>query len=123
MRHIDACGLHHLLYMPDITHNMGLLTTLAKRWHSEHNTFHLPMGEISVMLEDVYRILHILVTSELVQYDFQDHGGTEACKDIFGDESIGRGEIRWEDMIMYYETLPVILAGLIGGFICLDRRS
>lgn len=70
VRHIDACRLCHLLYMPDITHNSGLLTTLAERWHSEHNNFRLPTGEINVALEDVYRILHIPVTSELVQYDF-----------------------------------------------------
>lgn len=70
IRHIDAYGLRHLLYMPDITHNGGLLTALAKRWHSEYNIFHLPTGEISVTLEDVYMILHIPVTGELVQYDF-----------------------------------------------------
>lgn len=67
--------------------------TLVERWQSEHNTFHLPTGEISVTLEDVYRILHILVTSELVQYDYQDRIGIEACRVMFADESIGRGEI------------------------------
>lgn len=60
---------------------------------------------------------------DLVQYDFQNLVGTEACRAIFGDESIFEGDIRWEDMIMYYETLPIILAGLIGGFICPNRRS
>lgn len=42
---------------------------------------------------------------------------------MLGDESIGGREIRWEDMIMHYETLPVILASFIGGFIFPDRRS
>lgn len=101
--------------MFEIMHNKGLLTTLAERWHNEHNTFHLPTGEISVTLEDVYRILHIPVTGELVQYDYQDQVGIEACKVVFADESIGRGEIRWVDMVMYYKALPVILASLIGG--------
>lgn len=27
---------------------------------------------------------------ELVQYDFQDRGGTEACRAVFGNESILR---------------------------------
>ncbi|XP_059076277.1 protein MAIN-LIKE 1-like [Cryptomeria japonica] len=123
VRHIDACSLRHLLYMPDIMHNRGLLTTLAERWHNEYNTFHLPTGEISITLEDVYRILHIHFTGELVQYDYHDLRSIEACKEVFGDESIDGGEIRWEDMIMHYETLPVILASLIGGFIYPDRRS
>lgn len=76
-----------------ITHNRGLLNALAERWNSEHNTFHLPIGEISVSvtLEDVYRILHIPGTGELVQYDYQDLGGTEACRAMFGDERINRG--------------------------------
>lgn len=93
VRHIDAYGLHHLLYMSNITHNRGLLTVLVERWHSEHNTFHLPTGEIGVTLKDVYKILHIPVTGELVQYDFQDHGGIEACIAILGDENISKGEI------------------------------
>lgn len=109
--------------MLDITHNRGLLTPLAKRWHSEHNMFHLPIGEISVTVEDVYRILHIYVIGDLVQYDYQDLGGIEVCRAVFGDESIDGREIRWEDMIMHYEALPVILTSLIGGFICPDRRS
>lgn len=70
VRCIDACGLCHLLYMASITHNRGLLTTLVERWHSELNTFHLPTGEIGVTLEDVYRILCIPITGELVQYDY-----------------------------------------------------
>lgn len=106
--------------MPKITHNRGLLTELAKRWHSEHNTFHLPSSEISVTLEDVYRILHILVIGELVQYDFEDRIGTKACRAVFADDIIGRGGIRLEDMVMYYEALLMILAGLIGGFIYPD---
>lgn len=123
IRQIDACGLHHLLYMPDITHNRGLLTTLLERWHSEHNIFHLPTGEISMTLKDVQRILHILMTGELVQYDYQDLGGTKACRVVFSDEIIDIGEIRWEDMIMYYKTLLVILGGLMCGFIYPNIRS
>lgn len=70
VRHIDACGLRHLLYMPNIIHNRGLLIALAERWHNEHNKFHLPNGEISVTLEDVYKIVCISVIGEFVQYDY-----------------------------------------------------
>lgn len=53
IRHIDACGLCHFLYMPNITHNRDLLTTLAERWHSKYSTFLLPTSEINITLKDV----------------------------------------------------------------------
>lgn len=59
IRHIDACGLRHILYMPKIRMNRGLLIALVERWHSDHNSFHFPTREISVTKEDVYKILHI----------------------------------------------------------------
>lgn len=54
------------MYVPEFWANMGLLTTLAERWHSETCTFHLLMGEMTVTLEDVYRIPF---DGELVPYD------------------------------------------------------
>lgn len=109
--------------MPDIRINRGLLTTFVERWHSDHNSFHLPTDEISVTLEDVYRILCIPIIGELVQYDHHEMGRTTILRTIFGDESIDGPKIRWEDMLMYYDNLPSILASLVGGFICLVRRS
>lgn len=57
---------------------MGLLKTLAERWHSEHNTFHFSTSEITVTHEDVYRILRIPVVGELVLYDAHEQGRTDA---------------------------------------------
>ena len=50
-------GFWYLLMIPYIQADHKLLTTLAKRWYSDHNTFHLPTGEETIMLEDMYRIL------------------------------------------------------------------
>ena len=54
---LHRMGLKWIIRMPHVQTNHGLLTALAERWHSEHNTFHLPMGEASITLEDVYCIL------------------------------------------------------------------
>ena len=50
---VVRCGLRALIGLPEIGVNRGLLTALAERWHSEHNTFHLLTGEITVMSEDI----------------------------------------------------------------------
>lgn len=54
-------GLFHAAFMPAIRANRGLLTALCERWHSETCSFHLPTGEAMITLEDVYRILWILI--------------------------------------------------------------
>ncbi|XP_059066342.1 protein MAINTENANCE OF MERISTEMS-like [Cryptomeria japonica] len=121
--HIEACGLRHLLYMLEVKTNRGLLTAFTERWYTDHNSFHLSNGEISVTLEDVYMILHIPITGELVQYDHHEMGGTTTLRKVFDDEMIDGSKVRWEDMLMYYEPLTSILADLIGGFSCPDRIS
>lgn len=66
---IGRCGLTSLIDIPQYRINRGLLTALAKRRHSDHNTFHLATREMEVTLEDVYCILKIPVVGELVMYD------------------------------------------------------
>lgn len=34
-----------------------LITAFVERWHPETNSFHLPFGEMTIMLHDVYQIL------------------------------------------------------------------
>lgn len=58
-----------MMQLPMIQTNHGLLTMLAKRWDSETHSFHLSMGEMTLTLEDVWRILYISITSDLVTYD------------------------------------------------------
>lgn len=85
--HIDACSLR-CLYMIEIRANQGLLTTLVEMWHNNYNTFRLPTDEMSVTLDDVYKILNILITGKLVQYDHDEMGGTESLQGVFEDEDI-----------------------------------
>lgn len=66
---ISHYGLTSLLDIPQYRINKGLLTALVERWHSDHNTFHLPTGEMTVTPEDVYCILRIPVMGEIVVYD------------------------------------------------------
>jgi len=43
-----------------------MLTALMERWDPNSNTFHLPMGEIMITLEDVYRITRLPIRGKLV---------------------------------------------------------
>ena len=43
----------------------ALLMTLCKRWHAETNSFHLPVGEMTVTLDDVTCLMHIPIEGRM----------------------------------------------------------
>lgn len=45
-----------------------LLTAFAERWYSDTNTFHLPVGELTVTLDDVSCLLHVPVSGKIIQW-------------------------------------------------------
>ena len=51
--HITRLGLSSLCHIPIVLVNHGLLTTLVENFHLEMNTFHLPMGEMTITSEDI----------------------------------------------------------------------
>lgn len=59
-------GLFYVTYIPMIRENRRMLIALAEWWHSEMSSFHLLIGEASVTLEDVYRILRLPIRSKQV---------------------------------------------------------
>lgn len=122
--HIDLCGFTHLLQMHDIHVNHEMLTTLVEWFHHEHNTFHLPVGEMNITPEDVYRILRIPFAEDKLDYDSTQHLGILALRCIFHDKDILVWAISWDDMMARYsEQFPLacVLAGFIGCFIMSDR--
>ncbi|KAK7282266.1 hypothetical protein RIF29_10912 [Crotalaria pallida] len=48
--------------------DMKLLNAFAERWYPDTNTFHLPVGEMTVTLDDVSSILHIPVFGRLIPW-------------------------------------------------------
>lgn len=76
---IEGMSLRHVLYMPQIRTNTGLLTALVERWHFETCMFHWLTGEMSITLEDASKILrvrtyeHITVTRP-IHFRFRGHG-------------------------------------------------
>lgn len=74
-------ALRHVLYMPEIRMNTELLTPLIERWYSETCTFHLSTSEMSINLEDHYRILRVLIHEYLVVYVRE--GDRDALQQVF----------------------------------------
>ncbi|KAJ1406612.1 Aminotransferase-like, plant mobile domain [Sesbania bispinosa] len=60
---VDDYGLASLV---EVTHSFvdrSLLSAFTKRWHWKTSSFHLPVGEMTITLDDVSSLLHIPVTS------------------------------------------------------------
>lgn len=121
---IERCGLSSLLDMPWYIINQGLLINLAERWHSDTNTFHLATGKIKITPKDYYRITWIPIVGALLSYEQTEEGGTKALHRIFHNDQMSGYEIPWQDFLHFgYASLPSVLAGFIGGFLCPDWRS
>ena len=50
---INVAGFGHLLSIPSIDINHHLITALVERWRLETHTFHFPLGESTITLQDV----------------------------------------------------------------------
>ncbi|XP_068501128.1 protein MAIN-LIKE 1-like [Phaseolus vulgaris] len=65
-RLIDHSGFGHLLKFKHIDFNHVLITALVERWRTETHTFHFPLGETTVTLEDVELILSLPIDGQVV---------------------------------------------------------
>ncbi|KAH1229243.1 Protein MAIN-LIKE 1 [Glycine max] len=62
---VAATGLSPLIDCSVITGDPRLISAFVERWHSETSTFHLPVGELTITLDDVSSILHLPITGAL----------------------------------------------------------
>jgi hypothetical protein len=55
---VEASGLHDFIYIgySSVTHAM--IRALCERWNTEISSFHLPVGEMTITLDDVSNLLH-----------------------------------------------------------------
>ena len=51
----------------------GLITAFVERWYRDTNSFHLPVREKTITLDDVSSILHLPIVGQFPTYDALNH--------------------------------------------------
>jgi hypothetical protein len=82
---VKASGLHPLLKTNYNQVDHGLLTAFTERWHKETGTFHLPIGEMTITLDDVSSLLHIPIQGKMLNHMASSIGqeeGMDMCAEF-----------------------------------------
>ena len=124
LAHIERLGLSSLCQIPTVMVNHGLLTALVEHFHSEMNTFHLPMGEMTITPEDIWQILRIPFHGARVVYDTTPRAGIATLSTVFGRELQRGRAISWDELMHTYgptHRLASVLAIFLSYFLCPNR--
>nr|KYP33064.1 Serine/threonine protein phosphatase 7 long form isogeny [Cajanus cajan] len=70
---VDKSGLASLLLCNYQMVNKGLVFAFVERWHPETSSFHLPIGEMTITLDDVSCLLHLPIRGALFSQPVMDH--------------------------------------------------
>ncbi|XP_006575823.1 uncharacterized protein [Glycine max] len=62
---VAGTGLSPLIACSIDTGDRGLLLSFVEQWHRETSSFHLPMGEVMIMLGNVASLLHLPMVGDL----------------------------------------------------------
>ena len=62
---VAGTGLSPLIVCIVDTGDRGLISSFVERWHRETNSFHLPVGEVTIILDDVASLLHLPIVGDL----------------------------------------------------------
>jgi len=70
---VENSGLLPLCRIAYEVLDKGLITTFVERWYQDTNSFHLPVGEMTITLDDVSSILHLPIVGQFPTYDALNH--------------------------------------------------
>ena len=69
---LKRLGLYQISQFGNIVIDRGLITALVERWRPETNTFHLPVGEMTVTLEDVSCLWGLPINGKILTGEVHD---------------------------------------------------
>ncbi|XP_068501366.1 protein MAIN-LIKE 1-like [Phaseolus vulgaris] len=73
---VELSGLGGLLHASYESLDRGLLCAFVERWHAETNSFHLPVGEMTITLDDVSNLLHLPIVGHFYTQETLDSDST-----------------------------------------------
>ena len=130
-------GIHRVGFMQI---DWALVTALVERWRPETHTFHLPVGECTITLQDVAVLLGLPIQGKVVTGTSKIENGRQLCLEQFGlelpDKTLigGRLKLTWlqsnfaeipeeadEDVVHRY--VRAYIFQLIGGSIFTDHSQ
>ncbi|XP_025673508.2 serine/threonine-protein phosphatase 7 long form homolog [Arachis hypogaea] len=100
---LEFTRFQHILRVGEMRGRSALLSALVERWRPETHTFHLPVGEVIVTLEDASYILGLPISGEAVtgRLDSSHQFLVAKCIAYFGwepgpqDHALGKFNIAW----------------------------
>ncbi|XP_058783861.1 protein MAIN-LIKE 2-like [Vicia villosa] len=93
MSYIDRAGFGYVMNLVHTTIDTKFILALCERWRPETHTFHLPTGECTVTLEDVYMLLGLSTNEKEVFVNVQQLNAL--CVEMLGVDLIeGEGRER-----------------------------
>ena len=74
----------------------GLISAFVERWHVETNSFHLPIGEMTITLDDVSSLLHLPILGQFPTYvPLEYNEAATILTELLGvEEARGKAEMR-----------------------------
>ncbi|KAL5153509.1 Protein MAIN-LIKE 2 [Glycine soja] len=66
---VIATGLSPLIECSFVTGDPGLISAFVERWHKETSTFHLPVGELTITLNDVSSLLYLPINGAFHSFE------------------------------------------------------
>ncbi|KAH6807024.1 hypothetical protein C2S51_028132 [Perilla frutescens var. frutescens] len=82
---VKKSGLLRLRKLAYRAPNRNLVSAFMERWHPETNSFHLPFGEMSITLEDVYCLTGLCIEGRPVEFAGEDvAGGQHMVRRLLG---------------------------------------
>ncbi|XP_021735168.1 protein MAINTENANCE OF MERISTEMS-like [Chenopodium quinoa] len=140
---IDASWLSHLPCLMFKRLDWPLISAFVERWQPDTNTFHMPFGEITILLHNVYNILGLRVAGNMVTTTPRTDVLRDACSvtmdmtpddlsEVCGTKTIWQGSGVLTDKIFestlavdwdFSEQLDAYLWLVLGGTLFVDKSG
>ncbi|XP_068461722.1 protein MAIN-LIKE 2-like [Phaseolus vulgaris] len=93
---IQNSGLFSLCNISYEVGDRGLISAFVERWHAETNSFHLPIGEMTITLDDVSSFLHLPILGQFPTYvPLEYNGAATILTELLGvEEARGKAKMR-----------------------------